>query len=1208
MADGSDIPKPAAIERYCSSGRATWEARTDKNGRYIMRGFDAATMGGVWRPAGSVGDASCVLRASLPGYQSSTIEFMDRRFGQDSNLPTILLYRLGTESSSLLEVGIRVPRAIDKSWTLAVKAIQAGNWPAAEQHLRSGVKAAPNFDAAWNALGVVCLSQEKLEDASSAFRRAIALNPKSMPPYVSLARAEIQRQAWPEAAQAAQMLIAADRRGQYPEAYVFDAIAAYSLREYDRAEKSVRTALKLDPQHRIPRAEYVLGLVLEAKKDYAAAAEHMGRYLKLEPKAADAASVRTHMGRIGEAPPLAGIPSLNVLSVGEVTIPGGMAALKAAAHFQAEPEYRDFFGEFCRRLIRHTTPGANAAADAGVELHAYTQILQTYFASVTELSRMAGLRDDHGTLTLSLASRESRAITEKALALIGWKVADSPRGPLVEIEERAVGEFRQPVAAALGIDEVAMQEKLQGGGTYTVELRSDAARLVGGDAWTEIVTGAQTLPGGLAEAFVRDTRLARVYAGLSLVGPEVAAALVASTGLRGLVERHSAQLVRYSTAFVMKDGAVALPGGPAAAGVWENFVRVSPARPAAFFRALLERDGGKVLAFYHAVSQCDARRQAFLVSSTALAAKLYQWYWAAGDAKGPAGEELRKVFETLPLDEAGRLRWPQRDAAVNSAAMLADAVRLAKIEDRRGVPLEAEAAALLIRFGGEWQALTPLFAALPGLGAGEFQALTRFEAAARALDAGKRNTLMGEWHSLTTLIALASKAGSLDAAAGARAFRLVCDSLPKPGANAVRILSEIAGGAAGLDEAVRSRLLRLDPARRGRFDQVIELQRAPSLASALAAGGEGKAPPALAGLVYAYWLDPRALLVSMDPLLLSKHKFAPPAGLFAASTLAPSGRQPGSHFAGGFLGFDEVAGRLALGSEAAVPGAMAGDTGATLPGGPSAPAGPAEAVFHADARLVEVHAVITDGRGRYVDDLPKTEFVIRDEGALQTVSGFEAHSSGISVALVLDSTVSMHAAFPALKDAALKLIGELQPRDQVAVYSFNSTVALLQPFTTEHAAARRAVIHASVAGDTALYDALVRVSLDFAGRSGRKVVVLFTDGDDNRSVLTGAMAVRQLKAAGVPVYTVAQGGAFLVPGLLKELAEISEATGALPFKIQHPNEIRQVFERIAEDLQHGYLLAFRPSGGGGAAWRRIEVQTRSQKGYKIRGRQGYFLE
>ena len=93
--------------------------------------------------------------------------------------------------------------------------------------------------------------------------------------------------------------------------------------------------------------------------------------------------------------------------------------------------------------------------------------------------------------------------------------------------------------------------------------------------------------------------------------------------------------------------------------------------------------------------------------------------------------------------------------------MLADAVRLARIEDERGAPLEVDAAALLIQHGEEWRHLTELFGALPGLGAAELRALAQFEGVARGLAPTQRNTVMGEWHSLVALIALGSKAGGL---------------------------------------------------------------------------------------------------------------------------------------------------------------------------------------------------------------------------------------------------------------------------------------------------------------------------------------------------------------------------------------------------------------------------------------------------------------
>jgi Ca-activated chloride channel family protein len=90
----------------------------------------------------------------------------------------------------------------------------------------------------------------------------------------------------------------------------------------------------------------------------------------------------------------------------------------------------------------------------------------------------------------------------------------------------------------------------------------------------------------------------------------------------------------------------------------------------------------------------------------------------------------------------------------------------------------------------------------------------------------------------------------------------------------------------------------------------------------------------------------------------------------------------------------------------------------------------------------------------------------------------------------------MQNALPPLKSAALKLIGEMRPTDAVAVYSFNVAVTELQPFTTDKAAAERAILRIRAEGATALYDALVRVNRDLAGRTGKKAIVVFTDGSD----------------------------------------------------------------------------------------------------------------
>ena len=200
----------------------------------------------------------------------------------------------------------------------------------------------------------------------------------------------------------------------------------------------------------------------------------------------------------------------------------------------------------------------------------------------------------------------------------------------------------------------------------------------------------------------------------------------------------------------------------------------------------------------------------------------------------------------------------------------------------------------------------------------------------------------------------------------------------------------------------------------------------------------------------------------------------------------------------------------------------------------------------------------------YVDDLTADQFTVTEQGEPRAATGFESRAAEVSVALLLDTTGSMQAALPALKNAALRLIGDLRPSDWVAVYSFNNTVSELQPFSTDKDAAKRAVLRTEPFGETALYDALARVNRDLSGRSGKKVIVVFTDGDDNASTITAQTAVQRAKAAGVPVYTIAQGAALTNPEFLKQLAGVSQATGGASYAIHNPGrDSRRVRKRFA---------------------------------------------
>jgi len=229
-----------------------------------------------------------------------------------------------------------------------------------------------------------------------------------------------------------------------------------------------------------------------------------------------------------------------------------------------------------------------------------------------------------------------------------------------------------------------------------------------------------------------------------------------------------------------------------------------------------------------------------------------------------------------------------------------------------------------------------------------------------------------------------------------------------------------------------------------------------------------------------------------------------------------------------------------------------------------------------------------------------------ESGKPQPAVAFEARSSSLSVALLFDTTGSMLNALPALKNAALRLLGELRPIDWVKVYSFSDAVTELLAFTRDKTAAKRAVLRTRAVGTTALYDALVRVNSDLASRSGKKVIVVFTDGVDNTSVLSTRAAIQRATRAGIPIYTIAQGEALQTPTLLKQLAAVSRVTGGVAFAIHDPAEIGLVFESVSQELTHGYLLAFHPPPVRDHAWRPIEVLLRGPKSRRVRAREGYF--
>ncbi len=1219
MEDGASPNRTIAIERYCETG-ARQVGMADHKGLFVLS-----------MDINPLSDVSCVLRAVLDGYESTNIEISSFGWFSDPNLPPIVLRRRGQGSVSndaaVFDQG-GVPVQATVAWAGATRAARVNNWEQAERQLRSVVQSAPRFAQGWYGLGLARMHLHQAQPAQEALRKAVELNQKNLDAYLLLARAGNEARDWPAAAEAAETLIRKDTGKHFPEVYSHLAMARYQLKDLDGAQASIEDGIRLDKQREFFRNEFILGVILMAKHNRDEAREHLSKFLQLAPRAPESDSVRNLLANLDRAGATQDALSMEppreepVTAGGEAWVPGGIKALSAIAHVDPVPSNADFFSRYCRVIANETTIGTSRG------IPDYAPTVQAYLAAIVALTPLGERRDNRTVITLSVATEEARRQTERVLPWLGWRLIKTKDGMYsTEPGTQVIDAQRQAIPSALGIDEISLQEAIEAGRQYSFEIVTESARFTGGDAWSGLFRVPSALPpGGIAAALTLDIRLAKSCTGLGAMGPETAAIVMSTAGLGNLVTRHSDVLARYGEAFKVSDTGVVTPGGREAELAWQKLAGARSTDTPAFLRALLEKQEGKLAAFYFALWKADAAHQRFFTKTPQRAERFFAWYREGDEFRFGVSRRVdgwrTEFFQRLPLDENGNVRFPGGKSAWSSGAAsdeeillsskeIEALVPLADLEERRGAALDQASAHLLAKYYPDWHPLFPYFARLRTLGADEFRALAGFAEGAAAYPPAEQNTLLGEWFSLVDLIDRGVKSGALDGPAAGSAFRRVSVErlTPDHAARAIKALRELSGGGNNLSESVASNLLRLTGARRDAFDTVLRLQ---DMAGVETPEGRGAAQAALTGYVYAAVLDPDTLLLNEDRHLLSKHRFVTAAPrskaplAFASSSLVSPGDSSGAYLSGGFVDFEEVARRLPRAAPIGTAQATGkpAESASTPATSPVTEASSTEVDFRATSRLVEVYATVKDARGRYIDNLTLDQFSVLDQDP-QRIAGFESQGSDISCALLLDTTGSMQKALPSLKAAALKLIGDLRPADSVAVYSFDESVTGLQALTTDKTAAKRAILRARAQGQTALYDALTQVTHDLAGRPGKKVIVLFTDGKDNASTLTAESAITRAKAAGIPIYTIAEGEAVSEPVLVGQLAGISKASGGESFVVQNAGEIGRVLEKVSEDLAHGYLLSFAPPQAENNEWRTIEVTVHT-KGARVHAREGYY--
>ena len=321
LAEGGPPPDQVVIERVCN-GIARPEGYTDSKGRFSFQlGQNSAMMsdasvssgdpfgspgtgGGLGGPMGRGQGISerdlmgCELRASLAGFRSDVVSLAGRRALDNPDVGTIILHRLAkVDGFTFSGTTAFAPKDAKKAFDKGKEASKKKKWADAEKELTKAVTTYPKFAAAWFELGMVYHQQSKIEEARKAYDESIKADEKFVNPYGPLARLAAGEKKWEEAADYSGKLI---RLNPYfsADAYFVSAVANLNLNRLDQAEEHSREAAKMDTQHKNPRINHVLAIILAQKQDYPGAAASMRDFLKFAPNSPDAEQIKVQLADI----------------------------------------------------------------------------------------------------------------------------------------------------------------------------------------------------------------------------------------------------------------------------------------------------------------------------------------------------------------------------------------------------------------------------------------------------------------------------------------------------------------------------------------------------------------------------------------------------------------------------------------------------------------------------------------------------------------------------------------------------------------------------------------------------------------------------------------------------------------------------------------------------------------------------------------------
>jgi tetratricopeptide (TPR) repeat protein len=300
--DGSVLTESVSIQSVCKGQKRT-ETHTDSHGSFSFQfgGLFGISSGSDFEADTPSRNTSagrperrdlrdCELQASLAGFTSDSIPLEGRFSGyENADVGRIVLHRLANvEGFTISATSAQAPGAARKALEKGQEQQKKSKWDDAQKSLEKAVAIYPKFAVAWFELGRVQLQKNDLDSARRSFQQSLAADSKYVNPYHGLTQIAQRQQSWQELTEVSEKLLALNPVS-FPDAWLSNALGNYCLQNFSAAEKSARRGVEMDNEHRVPKLEYLLGLILLKRSDYEGAAQHLRAFLSLATKPADIA-------------------------------------------------------------------------------------------------------------------------------------------------------------------------------------------------------------------------------------------------------------------------------------------------------------------------------------------------------------------------------------------------------------------------------------------------------------------------------------------------------------------------------------------------------------------------------------------------------------------------------------------------------------------------------------------------------------------------------------------------------------------------------------------------------------------------------------------------------------------------------------------------------------------------------------------------------